>query len=39
MICKYCKYKWKPQVEKPKACPKCKRRLDYEYRRGGEEKK
>lgn len=31
MKCKFkdCKYEWKPRVEEPKACPKCKRRFDW----------
>jgi predicted Zn-ribbon and HTH transcriptional regulator len=29
MKCTYCKYEWEPRKEKPKACPRCKRRFDY----------
>ena len=28
MKCPHCGYEWKPRVEKPKECPRCKRRLD-----------
>jgi len=27
--CSKCGYDWKPRVEKPKACPRCKTRFDY----------
>lgn len=30
MLCKYCEYEWSSRVREPKACPRCKRRLDYE---------
>ena len=29
MKCPHCNYEWEPRKEKPKACPRCKRRLDY----------
>jgi len=29
MKCPDCGYEWKPRVENPKSCPRCKRRLDY----------
>ncbi len=29
MKCPHCDYGWEPRKEKPKACPRCKRRLDY----------
>jgi len=29
MNCPYCGYTWTPRTEQPKACPRCKRRLDY----------
>lgn len=29
MKCPHCNYDWEPRKEKPKACPRCKRRLDY----------
>jgi excisionase family DNA binding protein len=29
MICPYCQYKWLPRKAKPKACPRCKARLDW----------
>lgn len=29
MKCPYCSYQWKSRTKKPKACPRCKRRLDY----------
>lgn len=29
MKCPYCGYEWSPRVNKPKECPRCKRRLDY----------
>jgi len=29
MKCKQCGYKWKPKVEKPKACPRCKQYIKY----------
>ncbi|MGC9307943.1 MAG: nucleotidyltransferase [Thermoplasmatota archaeon] len=29
MHCPYCGYRWTPRTEQPKACPRCKRRLDY----------
>jgi ssDNA-binding Zn-finger/Zn-ribbon topoisomerase 1 len=34
MICPYpnCRYEWTPKVEEPKACPKCKQRLDTPWR-------
>ena len=28
MRCDNCNYKWKPRVDKPKECPRCKQRLD-----------
>lgn len=28
MNCKKCKYEWKSRKKKPKACPRCKVRLD-----------
>ncbi|MBW2964121.1 hypothetical protein KY363_01560 [Candidatus Woesearchaeota archaeon] len=28
--CHFCDYSWKPRVEQPKACPRCKNRLDYD---------
>lgn len=30
MICTKCGYEWKPRVEKPKECPRCKARMDYQ---------
>lgn len=30
IICPKCNYQWKPRVENPKECPRCKSRLDYE---------
>lgn len=29
MNCPKCDYEWKSRVTTPKACPKCKYRLDY----------
>lgn len=29
MNCPFCGYMWTPRTEQPKACPRCKRRLDY----------
>ena len=29
MICEHCEYEWETRKEKPKACPRCKRRFDY----------
>jgi len=29
MKCEHCEYNWKPRVENPKSCPRCKRRFDY----------
>lgn len=29
MKCPQCEYEWEPRKQKPKACPRCKRRLDY----------
>ncbi len=29
MKCPHCDYEWEPRKDKPKACPRCKRRLDY----------
>ena len=29
MICPKCSYSWTPLVAAPKACPRCKTRLDY----------
>lgn len=29
MKCPHCDYEWNPRKEKPKSCPRCKRRLDY----------
>jgi len=34
MKCKFCKYEWEPRVKNPKACPKCKRRFDYNIKLG-----
>lgn len=28
MLCAKCAYEWEPKVDKPKACPRCKTRLD-----------
>jgi predicted Zn-ribbon and HTH transcriptional regulator len=28
--CEYCNYEWETRVENPKACPRCKRRFDYD---------
>lgn len=28
VTCKQCGYEWKPRVDEPKACPRCKVRLD-----------
>jgi len=33
MKCKYCDYEWTPRVKEPKACPKCKTRFDYVFRK------
>ncbi len=30
MKCKKCLYSWESRVKEPKACPRCKNRLDYE---------
>ena len=27
--CDYCEYEWESRVERPKSCPRCKRRFDY----------
>ncbi|MFH1505363.1 MAG: hypothetical protein ABIE94_00015 [archaeon] len=27
--CRFCEYDWISRVEAPKACPRCKNRLDY----------
>lgn len=27
--CKKCQYEWEARVKEPKACPRCKTRLDY----------
>lgn len=29
MMCKSCDYEWESRKEEPKACPRCKTRLDY----------
>jgi predicted Zn-ribbon and HTH transcriptional regulator len=29
MKCKKCSYEWKSKKENPKACPRCKARLDW----------
>jgi predicted Zn-ribbon and HTH transcriptional regulator len=29
MICPNCYYEWTPRTKNPKACPRCKSRLDY----------
>ncbi len=29
MKCPHCNYEWSPRKDQPKACPRCKRRLDY----------
>jgi hypothetical protein len=31
--CASCAYEWKPRVENPKACPRCKARTDSKTRR------
>jgi len=28
MTCPFCHWDWRARVENPKACPRCKRRLD-----------
>lgn len=28
-ICARCKYEWEARKEKPRACPNCKRQIDY----------
>jgi hypothetical protein len=33
MECNYCSYEWKSRISKPKSCPRCKRRFDYEEAR------
>lgn len=33
MKCQNCSYKWKPRIENPKACPKCKYYLGVEKRK------
>jgi len=35
MNCPKCEYKWESRIDEPKACPRCKTRLDYPI---GEEK-
>lgn len=30
MKCPKCYYEWDERIEKPKSCPRCKTRLDYE---------
>lgn len=30
--CKGCEYTWIPRVDKPVECPRCKRRLDLDYK-------
>ncbi len=30
MKCKKCLYMWEGRVSEPKACPRCKNRLDYD---------
>lgn len=37
MKCQHCDYEWEPRKEKPKACPRCKRRLDYPIREKSDE--
>ncbi len=29
MKCQACEYEWKTRVKEPKACPRCKTRLDW----------
>lgn len=31
--CEFCTYKWQSRVKEPKACPRCKRRFDYQEAR------
>ena len=31
MKCQSCEYEWKSRVKNPKACPRCKGRLDFKY--------
>lgn len=31
--CKRCSYGWESRVERPKACPRCKTRLDFAPKR------
>lgn len=33
MKCEFCTYSWSSRVEKPKSCPRCKRRFDYKEAR------
>ena len=32
IVCSYCGYEWESRKEKPKSCPRCKRRLDSPYK-------
>jgi hypothetical protein len=32
-MCKFCGYSWRNRTDDPKMCPKCKKRLDYVYKR------
>lgn len=27
-VCPFCNYRWKPRVEKPRECPRCKRHFE-----------
>lgn len=33
MKCFRCSYDWLTRIEQPKACPRCKTRLDFPYKR------
>tara|TARA_Y100000034_G_C6896803_1_gene413643 strand:+ start:1872 stop:1994 length:123 start_codon:yes stop_codon:yes gene_type:complete len=30
--CHHCGYKWESRKDKPKECPRCKRRIDYPFK-------
>ncbi|MEK6973389.1 MAG: hypothetical protein AABW72_05100 [archaeon] len=34
-LCPYCKYEWIKRARNPKECPRCKRRIDYIKKNGG----
>ena len=35
--CYKCGYEWEQRVEKPKSCPRCKRRFDYHNKEKNDE--